>query len=71
MLVVAVLFSACEPKPTPGGNTGGDGAIDASTVMTLNPSELVMVIGEQIRVRPVLNPAPTVDYNVVWRESTK
>ena len=71
MLVVAVLFSACEPKPTPGENTGGDGAIDASTVMTLNPSELVMVIGEQIRVRPVLNPAPTVDYNVVWTSSDK
>ena len=71
MLVVAVLFSACEEKDPIGGNTGGDGAIDASTVMTLNPSELVMVIGEQIRVRPVLNPAPTVDYNVVWTSSDK
>lgn len=79
MLVAAVLFTACEELQqgtgngtnNGGTNNGGtnNGTIDAATVMTLNPSDLVMVVGSQKKIRPVLNPAPTVDYNVLWTSS--
>jgi hypothetical protein len=68
MAVVALAFTACEPTPDPnGGETPNTGDV----TMTLNQTDVQLVIGSKVTLRPVLNPAPTGEYTISWTSSNE